>query len=41
MAAGRDRITLISESTIEHTHAQVNRPRERRDWPAHARSAAG
>lgn len=37
MAAGRDRLTLISQATIEHTRAQVNRPRpesERRDWPA-------
>jgi ribulose-5-phosphate 4-epimerase/fuculose-1-phosphate aldolase len=37
MAAGRDRITLIPQSAIERTRAQVNRPRsenERRDWPA-------
>jgi len=34
LAAGRDRITLIPEAAVEHTRAQVNRPRERRDWPA-------
>jgi ribulose-5-phosphate 4-epimerase/fuculose-1-phosphate aldolase len=37
MAAGRGRITLIPERTVERTSAQVNRPRpqgERRDWPA-------
>jgi ribulose-5-phosphate 4-epimerase/fuculose-1-phosphate aldolase len=34
MAAGRDKLTLIPESAIEKTRAQVNRPRERRDWPA-------
>ena len=37
MAAGRDRLTLIPQSAIERTRAQVNRPRsenERRDWPA-------
>jgi ribulose-5-phosphate 4-epimerase/fuculose-1-phosphate aldolase len=37
MAAGRDRITLISEATCERTRAQAYRPRpegERRDWPA-------
>jgi ribulose-5-phosphate 4-epimerase/fuculose-1-phosphate aldolase len=34
MAAGRDKITLIPQSAIEKTRAQVNRPRERRDWPA-------
>jgi len=37
MAAGRDRITLIPQSAIERTQAQVNRPRsenERRDWSA-------
>jgi len=37
MAAGRDKLTFISSATIEHTAAQVNRPRpesERRDWPA-------
>jgi ribulose-5-phosphate 4-epimerase/fuculose-1-phosphate aldolase len=34
MAAGRDRITLISDGAVERTRAQVNRPRERRDWPA-------
>jgi ribulose-5-phosphate 4-epimerase/fuculose-1-phosphate aldolase len=34
LAAGRDRITLISQATIERTRAQVNRPREHRDWPA-------
>ncbi|HZM45106.1 MAG TPA: class II aldolase/adducin family protein [Burkholderiales bacterium] len=34
MAAGRDRLTLVPESAIERTRAQVNRPRERKDWPA-------
>lgn len=37
MAAGRENLTLISDATVKHTHAQVNRPRpegERRDWPA-------
>jgi ribulose-5-phosphate 4-epimerase/fuculose-1-phosphate aldolase len=34
MAAGRDRLTLISHATIERTRSQVNRPREHRDWPA-------
>ncbi len=37
LAAGRERITLISDDAIERTRAQVNRPRpesERRDWPA-------
>ena len=37
MAAGRDQVTLISDATVKHTHAQVNRAvpdRERRDWPA-------
>lgn len=34
LAAGRDRITLIANSTIERTRSQVNRPREHRDWPA-------
>ena len=34
LAAGRDRITLIPEAAVERTRAQVNRPRERRDWPA-------
>jgi ribulose-5-phosphate 4-epimerase/fuculose-1-phosphate aldolase len=37
LAAGRDRITLISDATVKHTYAQVNKPRdesERRDWPA-------
>lgn len=34
MAAGRDQVTLISQATIERTHAQANRPREHRDWPA-------
>ena len=37
LAAGRDRITLISDATVKHTHAQVNQPRpesDRRDWPA-------
>ena len=37
MAAGRDRITLISDETVKRTSAQVNRPRndsDRRDWPA-------
>jgi hypothetical protein len=34
MAAGRDKLTLIPLSTIEKTRAQVNRVRERRDWPA-------
>jgi hypothetical protein len=34
MAAGRDQVTLISQATIERTHAQANRPRDHRDWPA-------
>ena len=37
LAAGRDRVTLISDNAVERTRAQVNRPRdesERRDWPA-------
>jgi ribulose-5-phosphate 4-epimerase/fuculose-1-phosphate aldolase len=37
LAAGRDKVTLVSQATIERTRAQVNRPRpqsERRDWPA-------
>ena len=37
LAAGRDRVTLLSEATVERTREQVNRPRpesERRDWPA-------
>ena len=34
MAAGRDRLTLVPDSAIERTRAQVNRPRERKDWPA-------
>jgi ribulose-5-phosphate 4-epimerase/fuculose-1-phosphate aldolase len=37
LAAGRDRITLISDAMVKHTHAQVNRPRadgHHRDWPA-------
>jgi ribulose-5-phosphate 4-epimerase/fuculose-1-phosphate aldolase len=37
MAAGRDQVILISDATVKHTHAQVNRAvpdRERRDWPA-------
>jgi ribulose-5-phosphate 4-epimerase/fuculose-1-phosphate aldolase len=34
MAAGRDKLTLIPQNAIEKTRAQVNRPRERRDWPA-------
>jgi ribulose-5-phosphate 4-epimerase/fuculose-1-phosphate aldolase len=34
MAAGRDKVTLIPQSAIEKTRAQVNRTRERRDWPA-------
>lgn len=34
MAAGRDRLTFVSDSAIERTRAQVNRPRERKDWPA-------
>ena len=37
MAAGRDKISLISKETVERTSAQVNRPRpdnDHRDWPA-------
>jgi len=34
MAAGRDRLTLVPDSAIERTRAQVNRPRERKGWPA-------
>lgn len=37
MAAGRDRLTLISDSTVAKTAEQANRPRderERQDWPA-------
>ncbi len=37
LAAGRDHVTLITEATVKHTHAQVNQPRaesQRRDWPA-------
>jgi ribulose-5-phosphate 4-epimerase/fuculose-1-phosphate aldolase len=34
LAAGRDRIGLIPQAAIERTRAQVNRPREHRDWPA-------
>jgi ribulose-5-phosphate 4-epimerase/fuculose-1-phosphate aldolase len=37
LAAGRDGVTLISDETVKHTHAQANRPRDenqRRDWPA-------
>jgi ribulose-5-phosphate 4-epimerase/fuculose-1-phosphate aldolase len=37
LAAGRDRITLISDATVARTRAQVYRPRAesgRRDWPA-------
>lgn len=37
LAAGRDKVTLIPQKTVERTSAQVNRVRpegERRDWPA-------
>ena len=45
LAAGRDRVTLIPDASIERTRAQVNRPRERASRlagaAAHARSAPG
>jgi ribulose-5-phosphate 4-epimerase/fuculose-1-phosphate aldolase len=37
MAAGRDRITLISDAAVARARAQINQPRaggERPDWPA-------
>ena len=35
LAAGRDRVTLVSQSVVEHTRRHVDRPRsEYRDWPA-------